>query len=265
MNPISLPVLLEDGSRFDWCRARYNPEIRVAPTHAAVMHRLQGAPTLLRLLETGAVKWATELRCPKTLYCRVSESFASDQTVKWTRDDVDGDMFVIPGLVAIRDLVLRPERNELSLIWSNREYRVRRGWWLVRGTARRTRTLGQSLLRFREDDKLPVGQMHIRRDQSTEELRFHVGLARDIWAERTNRHVQVAALIGALGQMGTAFPEGDDEPPVAREIRHRLEGAGVPAWDDPDSYDPARAATAIEQFVPSEVEGSTETRQQGGR
>ena len=251
MRPISLPVLLEDRSRFDWCRAEYEPDIRVAPTHATVEHRLRAASTLQRLVDDGKAKWATELRCPKTLYCRVEEASGANQVVKWARDDVDGDMFVIPGLVAATALVLQPGRDELSPIWLDTSFEVDKGWWLARGVARRTRTLGQSLLVFNEEEELPAGQMQIRRDQSAEELRFHVSIAKDIWPERTNRHVQIAALIGAFGQMRGAFNDPDDEPAVAQEIRRRLEGAGIPAWDDPDGYDPARAATVIEPFRPT--------------
>ena len=248
MSRISVPVLLEDRSRFDWHRAEYEPAIRVAPTHATIEHRLHRAPTLQRLVDKGIAKWAAELRCPKTLYCRVEEATHANQVVDWSRDDVDGDMFVIPGLVAATDLVLEPERDELTPIWLAISYDVPKGRWLARGVARRTRTLGQSLLTFREDDNLPTGQMQILRDQSAEDLHFHVRIAKDIWPERTNRHVQIAALTGALGQMVGAFSESDDEPAVAQEIRRRLEEAGIPVWDDPERYDPARAATVIEPF-----------------
>ena len=248
MTPISLPILLEDQSRFDWRWATYEPEVRVAPTRATVVHRLNEAPTLTRLVDTGAARWATELRCPKTLYCRVMEASNAVQVVEWDRPDVDGDVFVIPGLVAAADFVMRPGTDELTSIWARSSFKVPKGWWIARGVARRTRTLGQSLLKFHEDDNVGPGQMRIRRDQSAEELRFHVGLAKDIWMERTNRNLQIAALISALGQMAIAFPEPDDEPPVAREIRRRLEDAKIPVWDDHDNYDPARAATVIEPF-----------------
>ena len=65
--------------------------------------------------------------------------------------------------------------------------------------------------------------MQIRRDQSAEELQFHVSIAKDIWPERTNRHVQIAALIGALTD-ACAFNDPDDEPAVAQEIRADSKG-----------------------------------------
>ncbi len=251
MSHASLPILLEDRSRFDWMRAKYEPVVRAGPTSAIVTHCLRAAPSLESLLKDGSAKWATELRCPKTLFCRVDETSESDQRVEWAPEDVDGDLFVIPGLVAASDLTLQTDVGELSPVWPNDSFSVRRGWWLARGLARRTRTLGQSLLKFHEDRKLPNGQMRIQPDSSTENLRFHVQLARDIWPEHTNRHVQVAALIGALARLKDAFASEEDEPAVAHEIRRRLEAAGIPTWDDTDAYDPARAATAIEPFRPS--------------
>ena len=47
-------------------------------------------------------------------------------------------------------------------------------------------------------------------------------------------------------------PEVEDEHAIVGEIRGRLEDAGVPPWDDLSRWDPARAATAIERFLPAE-------------
>ena len=252
MDSAPLPLLLEDGSRFDWCRAEYAPAVRVEPTRALVEHRLRGAPTLERLVADGRAQWATELRCPKTLYSRVDLAHDEEQEVAWAADNVDGEMFVIPGLLATKDFRLRPERQELSSIWRESPLDVRKGWWLARGTARRTRTLGQSLLRFHVDGELDKGRMRIDRDESDEDLSFHVHLAADIWPERGKRHVQVAALIGAFGQLGAAFGDLDgDEPHIVREIRRRLEDKRITLWTEPE-YDPAQAATAIEPFHPTQ-------------
>ena len=247
-----LPVLLEDRSRFDWRVANYEPEVRVEPTRATVIHRLRDAPTLERLVAEGSARWATELRCPKTLLSRVEQTSETHQVVTWTADSVDGDMYVIPGLLAVSDFHLAPEAGELTPIWQDAPLDVGKGWWMARGSVRRTKTLGQSLLKFHRDEKLDDGQMRIRRNQNEEDLHFHVHLAGDIWQERTRRHVQIAALIGAFGQLGVTSGEEDDEPRVAREIRQRLEEKGVATWRDGD-FDPAGAATAIEPLYPTET------------
>ena len=254
-----LPVLLEDRSRCDWREALYEADVKVQPTRATITHSLRGAPTLEQLIEAGEAQWATELRCPKTLFGRVDAAAGEWQSVEWDRGAVDGDMFVIPGLIATQDLHLRPAPNELTPIWDNEAFDVPQGWWLARGTPRRTKTLGQSLLNFRLGSTLESGQMRIQADQGDDDLQFHVSLAEDIWPEHQVRHVQLAALIGALGQMGALFPrsengdsDGSGEPRVVDEIRRRLERAGVHTWDDPMTWDPALAATVIEPFRRSE-------------
>lgn len=255
-----LPVLIEDRSRCDWREAVYQADVKIQPTRATVTHRLRGAPTLKQLIGARKAHWATELRCPKTLFGRVDVAAGEWQSVEWDRGIVDGDMFVIPGLVATQNLRLRPAPNELTPIWDDGVFDVPKGWWLARGAPRRTKTLGQSLLTFRLDSKLESGRMQIEADQSEDDLCFHVSLAEDIWSERRVRHVQMAALIGALGKMGALFSVGEHgdgengsgEPRVVNEIRQRLERVGVHTWDDPMTWDPALAATVIEPFRPSE-------------
>ena len=247
-------MLFQDRSRFDWRVAEYNPEVRLLPTRATVSHVLRNAPTLERLMREGKVQWATELRCPKTLFATVDISAGSPptrQSVTWERDSVDGDLFLIPGLLALKDFDLNPGPAELTPVWANVRLRVRAGWWLAQGLAFRTRTLGQSLLKFKQDKSLPDGQMRIQRDESSDDLGFHVHLARDIWPDRRHRHVQVAALIGAMGRMLGAFENPDEDPPVVNQVRRCLRENSVPDWSDPDRFDPARAATAIEEFRPT--------------
>ncbi len=263
MNTLSLPVLLQDRSRLDWRVAKYDPEVRLLPTRATVFHILRAAPTLERLVREGLAQWATELRCPKTLFARVEPSAGSPpttQSVEWKREHVDGDLFLIPGLVALEDFDLSPGPEELTSVWENLRLRIRAGWWLAQGLAFRTRTLGQSLLKLKLEERLPNGQMRIERDESADDLRFHVHMARDIWPERRHRHIQVAALIGAMGRMVGAFESPDEDPPVVGQVRTRLRESGVSDWSDPDRFDPARAATVIEEFRPTPTAASGNTR-----
>ena len=245
----TLPVLFEDRSRFDWSRAEYEPDVRVFAEHAIVTHRLRNADGLQQLVADGLAKWAVELRSPKTLHGGVATSDDERQRVEWGRDQTHGDLFLIPGLVAVEGCALRPGPGELTRIWEDATCEVPPGWWLARGTPRRTRSLGQSLLKFNQDADLDDGRMRIQPDQSDDGLRFHVYLAEDIWARRTVRDVQLAALVGALGRMPGRFDDEDSEPPVVRELRERLEIENVATWTEPDDYDPALAATVIERFT----------------
>lgn len=263
MSMSSLPVLLQDGSRFDWRGAEYHPEVRLMPLRATVYHTLRQAPTLERLVREGLAQWATELRCPKTLFASVEISTRSPtttQTVRWEPEDVDEDLFLIPGLLALKDFDLNPRSEELTPVWEGVRLRVKAGWWLAQGLSYRTRTLGQSLLKFKRDKALADGRMRIQRDESADDLAFHVHLAKDIWQERRQRHVQVAALIGAMGRMVGAFQHPDEDPAVVGQVRRCLQDNDVPDWSDPDRFDPALAATVIEQFHPPPTRDSDDTQ-----
>ena len=245
---MSLPVLAEDGTVGDWREAEYDADVEIKSLLVTVRHRLQRAPTLERLVAADKARWATELRCPKTLYSRIEETTAAHQVVSWKPEDVDGELYVIPGLVAVQAFDLRPGGADLGPIWRDQPLRVSKGWWLVRGFVRRTQSLGQSLLKFRLNDSLDKGRMRVERVQEDDDLFFYVQLAEDIWPERRNRHLHVSALIGAMGQMPLAFDDPDDEPRIVQEIRGRLEKREIPTWTDRDEYDPALAATVLEPF-----------------
>ena len=252
MTDAALPVLTEDGSRLDWPDAAYRPEVRIGGGAARIAHRLEGAPTLERLIAGGAARWAVELRCPRTLLARVEESDDAGHEAAWSAAEAHGAVFVIPGVVAVRPL--RLEAPELGALWRGERLDVPAGWWLARGVTRRDSTLRESLLSFEPDADLSPGAMAVdsRRDEGRP--RFVVRLASDAWTARHDRSLQVAGLIGVCARFPREFAAGDEEEhAIVREIRDRLEEAGVPAWDD-DRWDPARAATAIERFAAGEPE-----------
>ena len=126
-----LPVLLEDGSpQLGWPGAAYRPEVRVGTGFARIAHRIDGAPTLDRLVGAGAARWAAELHSPGTLLARTILSGAARHDVEWRAVDADGPVRVIPGLVAVRPLRLdAPDRPAP-------DFDVPAGWWLARGEPR---------------------------------------------------------------------------------------------------------------------------------
>lgn len=247
----ALPVLTEDGSRLDWPDAAYRPEVRLRDGLARIEHRIERAPALERLLAEGAARWAIELRCPKTLLARIRTSAAPRMEVRWEPHEVDGQVYLIPGLLAMRDV--RLETDGLNALWSGRDaLDVPEGWWLARGQPYPVKTLGETILSFREDRTLPDGAMKVASDQSSGQLGFIVSLAPDVFPSvERDRSMQVAGLIGVCALFPTVFGDDADEQhrALADEIRGRLEAANVPAWDD-GAYDPARAATAIEPLFP---------------
>lgn len=244
MTSMSLPLMLEDGSNLDWPEGKYEATVRVAQTQASISHYLAGVPSLEWAIEKGFANWAAEIRCPKTLLSRIELSHEHKHTVKWRLDEIDSISWIVPGLLAVKEFEFSPEN--IHPFWKGETLRVPPGWWLARGTKRKVNTLAQCLLRFVKNEKLGAGQMQIQPETGSGQLRFAAHLAPDIWPEiRTSRTLQVAALIAACGHFPTTF--GDEETALAREIRDRLEMAGVPVWTE-GNYDPALAATVIEKF-----------------
>ena len=245
----ALPVLLEDGSRLDWPDAVYEAKVRLRHGLARVEHRIERAPALQRLVEDGGARWAVELRCPKTLLARIDTSDAPRMEVRWEPHEVDGQLYLIPGLLAARDV--RLGRDGLNPAWPGGALDAPAGWWLARGRIYAARTLGETILTFREDRTLPDGGMRVASDQGSGQLRFIVSLARDVYPSiRRDRSMQVAGLIGVCGLFPTVFGDAEDvHGALMDDLRGRLAEAGAPAWDE-EGYDPARAATAIEPLFP---------------
>ena len=236
-------------TRSDLASTAYRPVLRFDAHGATITHKLSGPATLIRLIDEGRAAWAVELRCPKTLMARVETGNEPKQRVEWKCDDVDGAVFLVPGVVALDE----PSPQEAK------------GRWLVRGALRRTSALTESLLAYERNDDLEDGRMEVRPagrpgDPGPEALRFTVSLAPDVY-ERiwTDRTLQVAALIGACGWFPRLFGRKGaraDEHSLARQVRERLVAyPGMPLWDSGDAYDPARVATALEPLAVSSPEG----------
>ena len=250
------PVLLEDASRLDWVLARYAVKVDVKGGRASVTHRLDDAPELDLVLSEGAAEWVTELRCPRTLLSRQERSPGSEQIIDLGAEDVVGDAFLVPGLVAVRNFELQASGLD-PLVWPpDTCIPVPTGWWLVRGDPQATTPLTASFVRFRRDPdgRLSPGQMSVEEDSDGGKPFFRVTLARDLYDKRrTDRDIQIAGLIGGCGMLPRSSLGTDGENAshlVALQLRARLEDAGVQDWTS-DHFDPARAATVLEAFQDS--------------
>ncbi len=244
------PMLLEDGTSIDWKLAAYKAVVQVSGHSATAVNRLSDAPELQSLIEVGDAKWALELRCPKTLLARVELSSDSSVRVEWQPAEVDGELFLTPGVIAARDCVLEP--TGLNALWGDESVHLPAGRWLARAQVVRTQSLASSLLKFHKRDSLQDGEMAVEPDVTTGDLRFNVWLAPNYFQQeiQSNRDVQIAALIGAFGRIPLLDPGGEDSYAILSYIRAALNEQDVPLWgpDLNSEYDPARAATAIERF-----------------
>ncbi len=251
MDNRSIPLLLEDESRFDWPEGRYEASVLVGINHARIAHTLSGAPALEQALARGVVEYAAELRAPKALFSRLERSSRREHKVRWEEDELDGDIWIVPGLLAVKEFGLA--NAGLGELWRGDELRIPRGWWLAKGAKRRVSSLAASLLRFVLDDELEEGRMKAEPGRATGEIQFVVRVASDLWSSiHDDRNLQVAGLIGVCGHFPAVFRDDDEgeegEEGIAKALREKLTDSGVKLWDEED-YDPTEAATAIERLV----------------
>ncbi len=265
MSSLRLPVLLEDGSSLDWSEASYSVNVTLHGKSATVKHRLASADGLQSLIDAGVAEWVVELRCPRTLLSRQSSGKAPRQAVSWRDDEIAGDVYLIPGLVAATEAVAASADGLDSGIWPGvQRVEFPAGTWLAKGEIRSVRPLLMSLVRFRRDatGKLKPGQMYVEEDTDGTDPYFRIDLAPDLYDRRLHeRDVQIAGLIAAFGWLprSSLVLDGDNgDSRVAGRLRAELEANGVPDWDD-ESFDPAWAATVLEPFrVRDETEADDE-------
>lgn len=251
----ALPMVTEDGMRMDWVGVGYRPHIRVSDNSAVVINNLSNGEELERLVGEGLAKWVVEVKCPKTLYASIHESDQREISVSWDPSQVDDEVFLRPGMVAVQNLRV-PGAALLPSIWSPVSVDIPSGWWLVQGNTRTSKPLTASLLTFMLDESLDKGCMNVLEDRSKGNLRFIVGLATGLFESRhRDRDIHIAGLISALALLGIRPPGEDDDDTVLAALKARLEGAGVPTWEDPVSYDPALAATILEPFMEAIIDG----------
>ena len=260
--PEPYPILLEDVSSLDWEAARYSTELRVGDGYATVTHKLESAPQLQSLIEQGTARWALELRCPTTLLSRWELSETAVCTAKWDAEEVQGELYFTPGLVTLNPVSLTGEG--LSDLW-NAPISVPRGCWLARGDVTRAKSLAASLLTFLPKPNLREGEMEVLPDTSGGDLHFNVFVSEQLFPQcRVRRDLQIAALIAAFGRIPhldaedvLEAAEDGAEYRILASIKERLLELNVPVWGDGhnENFDPARAATAIEQFSVDPVDG----------
>lgn len=251
------PQLRADLTSADYPGAFYENKVFVRGSSARVTNRLVNAPDLEWLMAQGKAKWSIEIRAPAALWSRTELTSLDDKTFNLSPEETGPEVFVISRLVAVEDLDL-PTRK-LNPAWHENDIvEIPRGVWLALGNIARTESSVSSILRFVKSDHLPSGRMEIAGPD--DQFQFIVSVAPDLFARRSYRDVQIAALIGVMGRMpavAASLGEGN-EPPILRTIRARLEGEDVTAWDDRDNYDAATAATALEPFTGGQEEEEEE-------
>jgi len=252
-----VPVLGDpDSERQDWTRARYAVDITIKDVQLTVEHRLSDCPEIQELLDNGSAAYATELRCPWTLFSRIERSDRPSQLIQLDDAVIEDSLFMLSGVLATRPARMEPGGLKALVSAGRSSIEVPQGWWLAKAQPRSHTPLLGHLLKFRKDENLPEGAMSVVEVADGDAPMFRAWLAADLWTRlqsgRQARDVQVAALIGAFGRLPNSALARNGafaDHPLTVRLRELLEvQEGMTTWDDPDGFDPARAATAIERF-----------------
>ena len=244
------PQLRADDTSSDFPNVTYINRAETGDNRAKVFNEIEGegAETLLEMLEKEEAVWMIEIRSPAALYSETHRSFQSETSIRWDSRTTGERLpvFIISQLVALKDVDL--PSGILHPLWKiSSSVRVPEGAVLAQGNVLTAEPLVASILRFVPNDDLPNGVIAV--SEPDEHIRFTVSLAKDLYREiRTRRDVQLGALIAAMGKLDREEHD-PDESRVLRSIRQRLADEGVEDWTQ-DGYDPARAATSLEPFLP---------------
>ena len=127
-----LPVLLEDGSRWDWLTATYTATVGLNQQASAIIHELGNAPEVETLLHNGDAAYATEIRCPRTMLSRIEHATDQRQLIEWQEAERNDDLFLIPGIVAVRETTLSAAGLHPLVRAGRSSVDIPAGWWLAR-------------------------------------------------------------------------------------------------------------------------------------
>ena len=243
------PQIRADDTSSDFLNVTYINRAVTGENQARVVNELHGqnAETLLKMVDGQQLVWMIEIRSPATLYSKTFKSFQSETDIRWDIATTGEKMpvFIISQMVALEDVLL--PAGLLHPVWRNRPaIRVPAGAVLAQGNVLTAEPLLASILQFVRDDSLPDGVIKV--SEPDEHLRFTVATAADLHRQiAIRRDVHLGALIAAMGKLN-ADDHDPDESRVLRSISQRLAENNVEDWTQ-DGYEPALAATCLEQFL----------------
>ncbi|WP_419919925.1 hypothetical protein [Candidatus Poriferisocius sp.] len=220
---------------------------------STVKHTLRDAPEIKKLLESGDAVYATEIRCPRTMFSRIEHAANSEQSINLPETERNDNLYLIPGIIVARDTSLSTTGLHNLVHINRKSVEVPAGWWLAYGGEYQFTPLLVNLLKFFKDNSLKPGTMKVEEAGELGNPYFRVNLSAELYDHgREKRDVQIAALIAVFGHFPRSSLREDGEnydSPVAQELRAKLEDHDppLPDWDKED-YDPAQAATSLEQF-----------------
>jgi hypothetical protein len=244
----------------DWPQAEYSADAIPRPGDLAwaVHHDLKGAAGIEDLLNRGSAAWCVEARCAETLHSVTATSEEPVTPISLSPGDIGaGTVHLWPGIVTVATCILDPT----GTAWGDKPISIPPGRFLARAAPLRVEHQGSDPMLFISDpDIQPETSVSIGVEDIAQDTRFVVRARPD----RIDRlKFDDVALLACWATALALLPAHDVfmiEPNEAGQptvpgsmigdlILRRLQAdhAELALWDNQNSWDPMRAASA---FVP---------------
>ena len=236
-----------------------------------LVHRIEHAPLITRLVEAGRAQYACVVSAPVSSYRKTHLSADARQAIAWRAEDLGEPPLFTPMVLCMDtfELTLDADADGLHRIWDGQTVTVRKGTRLALGSVIQLEASIIHLLSMQEDKGLLPGQFVV--DPQTEPFLFVVRLGTDLHrflrynqsAHRTNIMTHVVTACLALLQRQFGDDDDDSGWKAHRNLvafADHLESNQLGHWSD-DDFQPEKVATALYRLVvpaPEESGASTD-------
>ncbi len=221
-----------------------------------LMHQVEGAPLINRLIEDQHASYVCVVSSPVSGYRETHIAGQSQQEVQWELDDLGEPPLFTPMIVCTRtcQLTLECERDGIHKIWDDLVVDFKAGSRLAVANVIQLRSSILQMLSMRKRDDLKEGTFFV--DFETEPFLFVVNLSSGLHKflrfareERSRPHIMIHIVSACLALLQREFPSAEGEEGWKNDrslngLHNELNYHGIPGWGE-DGFSPERAATIL--------------------
>ena len=230
-----------------------------------LVHRIEGAPLISRLLREGAAKCICTVSSPISTFRRTLVSETEVQTVSWDIDDLGEPPLFTPMIVSMEwtTLELDADRDGSHPAWNGLSVHLVKGSRLAVGPVIQLQSSPLQMIRVRENADLTEGSFFV--EVQSEPFLFVVNASPKLHAYLrlgvggTRSNIMIHIVTGCLRLLQHSFAEDSDQEGGWRSHRsllalaELLRSRGLGHWSD-DDFRPEKVATELYPLVLPEPE-----------
>ena len=231
-----------------------------------VVHEVEGAALVTRLLESGDARCACVVSSPKSGYRHLHMGECAEQEVRWDVADLGEAPLFTPAIICLtqRKLRLSSARDDVHSIWDKQPITLLKGSRLALGNVVQLQSSILHLLSLQQDDRLGDRQFHVEIESEPFRFRANVGAALyrclRFSGGITRHNIMTHIVTACLARLQHDYDDDDDETGWQshrnlRAFADYLTANGQPHWTD-GAFRPEQVATAIYPLALPEVNES---------